>query len=393
MANIICSQEDLSILTGMDEFLNEIANKIEHRQQFYKYPEAEMIIKSHLFPRFKRADISSNDRGLIYFLYGDYHTGKSFLLKFFCGLMFTAYPHMWQEEQIPIVRINLNNHINTAIQLLIFLLDKLGRPITHKLVNEWKKIHIAKERLQNRLITHLERCGTRILILDECQKLLNARNPNVPDIFELLKDLSTKSNWNGDLCTQIVMCGTKDGVPLLEAADWIQGRTRTLKLHPLNEREFGSFLFKVYSDFTSLGISQKWALVDMTKDHQDRRLNPEVALYLYKRTGGKIGLTIDLLRYAVLLALDDGRYFPEKRDYEAIQLTEKSYRMKDVIKPIKKTPKKSKIRVRLQDRTCQMKNCVREHNPYATYRSLVQHYRRKHPHMELSFEDDDDQRA
>lgn len=390
MAKMICFKEDLSLVNGFDEYMSRVADEIEHRQAFYMYPQARTIIKSHLLPRFKRADITSNDRGIIYFLYGDYHTGKSYLLKYFCALVETVYPDMWHDEITPIIRINLNNHINTANQLLIFLLDKLGRPVNHRVFNEWKKTNIAKERLQSQLIAHLERCGTRLLILDECQKLLNARNPNVPDIFELLKDLSTKSNWNGALCTQIIMCGTKDGVPLLEAADWIQGRTRTIKLHPLKKKEFGSFLFKIYRDFISLGVSDEWALVDIAKDNRDRMINHDVALYLHKRTGGKIGLAVDLIRQAVLLALDKGRYFPEKRDYEAIRLDEKDYVMTDIVKPKLKKPKKIKIKISLHDRTCKIKNCVRNHNPYKSYPPLKQHYRRKHPNIDLIFEDENE---
>ena len=81
MEKIVCSEEDVIQTRQFHSNLWQIISMIEKRQVFYMYPQAKNVIQTILVPRFLRADITANDRGLIYFLYGDYHTGKSYLLK------------------------------------------------------------------------------------------------------------------------------------------------------------------------------------------------------------------------------------------------------------------------------------------------------------------------
>ena len=384
----MCFEDEILVSQIQQSKTRQIADMIENRLVFYLYPQAEKIIKSFLLPRFLRADVSTNDRGLIYFFSGDYHTGKSFLLKYFAALMEKCFPEIWETHEIPIAKIDLNNHINTAQQLLLFLLDKLGRPVDARLLNQWKKTNSINHRLQDRLIKILEQFGTRILILDECQKLLISRNPDISDIFEFLKDLTTKQNWHGKLRTQIVLCGTKDGVPLLEAANWIQGRTQIMKLQELNVFDYGSLLLTIYRDYLSLGVSRKWEIVDSQYDISTKSLNQEMAIYFYQRTNGKVGLTVDLIRNATLLALDEGRFYPEKKDFEAIHLNKKSYTIKR--KTLQHRPKKlkEKIHISLQDRTCIVKGCNKSNKPYARYNNLIHHYKSKHPNVELVYGDE-----
>jgi len=381
----MCFEDEILISQIRHSQTRQIADLIEKRLVFYLYPQAEKIIKSFLLPRFLRADVSTNDRGLIYFLSGDYHTGKSFLLKYFAALMKRCFPEIWEAHEIPIAKIDLNNHINTAQQLLLFLLDKLGRPVDSRHLNQWKKTNSINQRLQSRLIKILEQLGTRILILDECQKLLISRNPDISDIFELLKDLTTKHNWSGKLRTQIIMCGTKDGVPLLEAADWIQGRTQIMKLQELNVFDYGSLLLAIFQDYLSVGISSNWQIVDSKEGMNTKNLNQEMAVYLYQRTHGKVGLTVDLIRNATLVALDEGRLYPEKKDFEAIHLNEKAYTIKR--KPLPSPPKQKskKIHIHLQDRTCSLPNCDKATKIYVRYNSLIHHYKTKHPNVELIY--------
>ena len=275
-------------------------------------------------------------------------------------------------------------------QLLVFLLDKLGRPVDPRVVSQWHKEGLAKERLQGRLISALERLGTRILILDECQKLLIARNTDLCDIFELLKDLCTRKNWSRDLRTQIVLCGTKDGLPLLEAAQWIQGRTRTIRLLELGAPDFGALLISLYRDYISIGISKDWDLMEMASEENRLTINSEMAAYLFARTQGKIGLAVDLIRNAVLLALDEGRLCPQKEDYEAIRLDQKAYVMKSKQDSVSSRPKmpKPRIHISLTDRLCQAEKCLRSKTPYQNYRSLIDHYKKKHPEIELVYEEE-----
>jgi hypothetical protein len=246
---------------------------------------------------------------------------------------------------------------------------------------------VTKERLQSRLITYLELNGTRILILDECQKLLSSRNSEILDIFELFKDLSTKTNWSGTLRTQIILCGTKDGIPLLEAADWIQGRTRTIKLLEIDGRDFGVFLLKIFKYYTSIGISENWDLVTNISIDQKRNLNEEVALYLFGRTHGKVGLTADLIREAMLHALHEGRLYPDKQDFEAINLDEKTYIMADVPYQPESISDLRQIHLSLQDRCCKVGLCKRSTQPYEKFSSLLHHYKFKHPQVELVYGD------
>ena len=389
MEQLKCFEEEILISQIKHSKTRQIASIIENQLIFYMYPQAKKIINSFLLPRFVRADVSTNDRGLIYFLSGDYHTGKSFLLKYFAYLMKKCFPDVWDVYELPIVKIDLNNHINTAQQFLLFILDKMGRPVDGLLLNQWKKTNSINQRLQDRLIRLLERFGTRVLILDECQKLLISRNPDITDIFELLKDLTTRQNWHGKLRTQIILCGTNDGIPMLEAAQWIQGRTQIMKLQELNDDdEYGSLLLTIYRDYRSLGISDEWEIVSSQHDIGVKALNQENAMYFYQRTHGKVGLTVDLIRNATLLALDEGRFYPEMKDYESIHLDEKSYTIETY--PSKHCPKKKnhKIHISLHDRICVVNGCTRSHKPYARYNNLIQHYKIKHPNLELVYGDD-----
>lgn len=390
MEQLICYNEDLTLSKLYNVNLFAISEKIESRQVFYRYPQANTIIQTILLPIFLRADKNTNDRGTIYFLYGDYHTGKSFLLKFFSASLAREFPEYWRKYEQPILHFDLNNHINTANQLLVFLLEKLGRPVDGRIVSQWQKEGLAKERLQFRLISTLERLGTRILILDECQKLLIARNPDLCDIFELLKDLCTKKNWSGELRTQIILCGTKDGLPLLDTADWIQGRTRTIRLLELNESDFYTLLISIYRDYTNEGISKEWDLMQPSLEENKYLLNSELAMYLYARTGGKVGFTVDLIRSAVLFALDKGRLYPMKEDYEGIQLDHKTYIMHPESSPstIVSKKEKRKIRITLHDRLCKIEDCIHSKKSYTRYSALIDHYKKKHPNIELNYEED-----
>lgn len=363
----------------------KVINAIQDNAVFFFYTQALTIIQTLLQPAFLHTDAFGNDRGLIYFLYGDYHTGKSYLLKYFMVLMEKAHPEIWSHAEEPIVKIDLNNHINTAVQLLVYLLDKLGRPIDAKVLAQWKRSSLEKEYLQARLIALLQRGGTRLLLLDECQKLLLAQHADILDIFELLKDLSCSHNWGGGLRTQIVLCGTKDGIPLLEAADWIQGRTRAVRLYELEGLEYGQLLFKIYRYYTSIGVSEDWSLVSKDEDGDKQKLNAETALYLFNRTRGKVGLTVELIRNAVLLGLNNGRLYPEKGDYEAIRLDDKACLIERVATPPSIGPPEHAVRMMLGDRCCKVAGCPRATKPYAQYRSLVKHYKIHHPDVDLTY--------
>lgn len=377
------SKDHLGLLNNVSIKNRQILERINSRKPFYMYLQVEELIKSELDPRFRNADQDLNDRGRILFFYGDFNTGKSYTLRYSGALFREKYSKYWvsSENIHPIIFINLRDDINTAKQFLLFLLDKLGRPVDPKQIREWDKTNISEVRLIDKIISLLETYNSRILVLDECQRLLKARNPDIPNIFEAIKDLTTKSNWNGSLRTHFILCGTRDGIPLLEAADWIQGRAHSIQLTALPENEYGIFLWTIYEDFVQMGISEDWDLAIMDEESQELILNPEIALFLYKRSGGKAGLTVELIRDAVKRALNSGRSYPTKEDYKLVILEGKKYETQEGGAITGKTIKNNRIELIIgyKDRLCKIDRCPRSKNPYSELRYLINHYKTKHP--------------
>ncbi|MFX1283294.1 MAG: TniB family NTP-binding protein [Promethearchaeota archaeon] len=380
--NFEVSEDHLELLDSLPKELKEILDRINTRKPFYMYNQAKEIIRLELDPRFRDADQDMNDRGRILFLYGDYNSGKSYLLRYSASLFKEKYRSYWDnpEETHPIIIVNLTNDINTAKQLLLFLLDQLGRPIDPRQVKNWEKTNVCEVRLRQKLISVLESYKTRLLIIDECQRLLKSRNPDIPNIFEALKDLTTKSYWKDSLRTYFLLCGTQDGLPLLDAADWIQGRAHSIKLRSLPQIEYGNFLWAIHEDFTSMGISDKWNLVIEDKSSENLVLNPEIAMFLYKRSYGKAGLTVELIKYAAKRALNAGRLYPDKDDYGLIILEGVNY---ETLRVEHEDGNELKIVLGFEDRLCKIKGCKRSRSPYKTYRNLINHYKMKHKNIKL----------
>jgi len=379
------SEDHLDLLNGINEKTRQILERINNRKPFYMYNQAKQIIKSEIDCRFRDADQDLNDRGRILFFYGNFNTGKTYTLKYSGFLLKTKYDTYWNssEDVFPIIFIDLRDDINTAKQFLLFLLDQLGRSVDPKQIREWEKTNVTEIRLRDKIIRLLETYKTRILILDECQRLLKSRNPDIPNIFEALKDLITKSYWNGDLRTHFILCGTQDGVPLLEAADWIQGRAHSIKLKSLPIAEYGIFLWTIYEGFIQMGISKEWDFAIEDAESHELILNPEIALFLYKRSGGKAGLTVELIRDAVKRALNSGKKFPSKEDYKLVILEGVTYKTEDGSNETSNTKNSIQVVIGYDNRQCQIERCPRHKNPYKTYRGLINHYKNKHPNVEL----------
>lgn len=364
----------------------QVMRLVNDRQVFYMYDQAESIISEEIYTRFRDADKDMSNRGRMFFLYGDYNTGKSYLVRYAASLLFHKFSYYWHAPDIyPIHIIDLRDDINTAKQLLLYLLAQLGFPIDPLLLKNWERSHVAEVRLREKLISILELHQTRILVLDECQRLLKSRNPNIPNIFELIKDLTTKSYWSSSLRTSIIFCGTHDGLPLLDAADWIQGRAHSIKLRELKLDEYAYFLWTIYTDFISLGISLDWNLAIYDEETNDRVLNPEIASFLFQRTRGKVGLTVEIIRDAVKRALNRGQLHPSQDDYKLVILEGMDF--EDIeLESLKKRGKeenKDRILVGIKDRMCKVKGCPRSRNPYVQYKSLIRHYKLKHPNIQI----------
>ena len=368
----------------ISQIYRQILKLVNDRQVFYMYDQAESIIREELYTRFRDADKDMSSRGRILFLYGDYNTGKSYLIRYAASLFYHKFSKIWHSPEIyPIHIIDLRDDINTAKQLMLYLLTRLGFPIDPILLRKWERSQIAEVRLRDKIISILESHQTRILVLDECQRLLKAKNPNIPNIFEFIKDLTTKSYWSGPFRTSIIFCGTHDGLPLLDAADWIQGRAHSIRMQELRLEEYAYFLWTIYTDFISLGISTDWNLAIYDEQTKERVLNPEIASFLFQRTKGKVGLTVEIIRDAVKRALNRGELHPRQNDYKLVILEGIDYDdielNSQLLQGQEKGKNNSRIHVGIKDRLCKVKGCPRSRNPYIQYKSLILHYKLKHP--------------
>jgi hypothetical protein len=378
------NEEHLELLNSVPEELKPILRRINNRVVFYMYHQASEILKMEIDPRFRDADQDKNDRGRIFFFYGDYDTGKSWLLKYSIACLKKKYPSYWNtpNEVYPVIKFDLEDNINTAEQFLLYILRKIGKPIDPRQLKQWDKTNSKELSLTEKLIKSLESYKTRILIIDESQRLIQGRNPNIPSIFEVIKNLTTKTNWNGDLRTHIIICGTHDAIPLLEAHNWIQGRTHSLQLKPLPVTEYGNFLWTIYDDYIDMGVSNRWDFVISYEETGEPVINPEISMFLYKRSGGKAGLTVELIRDAVRRAISAGRSYPDREDYALIVIEGKKYKTELIEdNPDEQASAQVKIKIRYGDRLCKVEGCPRSKKSYTTLNNLIKHYKNKHPEI------------
>lgn len=266
---------------GTDRVHQDLINKINHTKFFHMYPQAKMILFQELFPLFHEAIYNSSTRGMVHFLYGDQHTGKTYLLEFMKEYICYNNGDLWKSNRHPIILLDLSDKISEAQDFYLHLLAELECPITR--MKEWKATKSITINLRKRLISTLEQFQTRILVLDECQRILEAKPQNIPSIFEAIKDLTNKKYWNGELRTQFVLCGTNKAYGILEAANWIQGRTFTLQLESLSKKEYSKFLVKIYNTYVTLGITDSWSLLS-PDSRGNIVLNGKLVKYLFKRT-------------------------------------------------------------------------------------------------------------
>lgn len=377
--------DHLAKLGKTERKYQDILDKINENQNFYMYDQANEIINHEIYPRFQDADEDKNYRGRICFLYGDYNTGKSFLVRYCAGLIFHKYNVYWKDPNSnPIHIIDLRDDINTAKQFLLFLLSQLGYPIDPLQLKSWDRSHVTEIRLREKVISILELRQTRILILDECQRLLKARNPNIPNIFECIKDLTNRKYWNGALRTSIFFCGTHDGLPLLEAADWIQGRAHSIRMMELSDDEYPDLLWTIYLDYIDMGISSEWNFTIIDKDTHERVLNPELVSFLHQRTEGKVGLTVEIIRDAVKRALYRGQLHPDLDDYKLVIIEGKDYNNIELEENnTNKKPDAESVVIGYKDRLCTVEGCFRSREPYKSFGPLLPHYKKKHPAIKI----------
>ena len=100
-----------------------------------------------------------------------------------------------------------------------------------------------------------------------------------------------------------------------------------------------------------------------------------------------MGLTVEIIRDAVKRALNRGQFHPSQNDYKLVILEGIDY--DDIELSSQKMQKQEKvgnekrIPVGIKDRLCKVNGCIRSHNPYAQYSSLIRHYKLKHPSVQI----------
>ena len=386
-----------------NEELMGIHKNVIRRRAFYIYNSAKLIIKSEIITRFKNAHLDINERGRILFLHGDYNSGKSYLLRYGGALCKRFFESKWKTTDDgrtthPIIIKNFPYNIRSVEGLYTWMLEVLGNPVDPQELKKWEKTKLKIIRLQKKVIKTLNAYETRLLILDESQRLLRAGdNLRISEIFEAFKDLTTKNNWDEIDCRHrphIVLCGTSDCLALLRMGKFIQGRVHTRQLYQISQKEYPNFLATIYSDYRSLGISSEWNLFH--EENNSLALNEEIALVLYERTKGMAGLTVEIIREAVLSAFEAGLGAPTIDHYKEVILegtkyvfqkaysTEKDGELSEFSSEKEKHPSTSiKVNIDEDNLICAFRGCSRSKKPYKRVYSLINHYNSNHPEAEV----------
>lgn len=379
----------------------EVKNRIIQRKAFYMYSPALSIIRSEIKPRFENAFNDANERGRIFFIYGDYNTGKSFLVRYSAALCKKYYNHLWIETADgkithPIIIKNLDANIRSVEGFYTWLLDGLGNPADPKQLKEWEKTKIKLIRLRSKIIETLNAYETRLLILDESQRLLKAGdNLQITNILEAFKDLTTKNYWDELECHNrpyILLCGTPDCIALLRIGRFIQGRVHTHSLKAVPFEEYSLFLGTIYADYVNLGVSSDWDLMVETSKTGQFKVNPGIASLLFDRTKGKAGLTVEIIRDAVKNALEDGYGYPSINYYKEVILEGIKYitQIETDINNEEKIDnngdnqeKQIRVNIDFDNLICAFGGCPRSKKQYKKPFSLINHYKSEHPEAEI----------
>lgn len=404
--NYDINKEHLSLF-DIDEEKYKIYKIIKERTAFYMYDSAEDIIRTELHPRFISALLDANERGRLLFIFGDKNTGKSFIMRYFASICKTRYKHYWKVTKDgrtthPIIIRNLPHNIRSVEGFFTWLLDSLGNPVDSRQLKEWEKTKLKLIKLRKKIIRTLDAYETRILILDESQRLLRAGDKHqITEIFEALKDLTTKNHWDEEGCSNrpyFVSCGTSDCLTLLRFGNFIQGRVHTRPLEAISVNDYPDFLALIYYDYVGLGISSDWDLFN-----EDGYINEEIGLILHERTQGKAGLTVEIVRHAILDALIQGYEYPQLNHYKEVILEGTKYIIKYIIKNKSEDDTKHenqevgyedqaeqhsrktvKVFINFKKQlTCSFGGCPRSKKPYKRPWYLINHYKTEHPEAEV----------
>ncbi|MCY3414529.1 MAG: TniB family NTP-binding protein [Candidatus Heimdallarchaeota archaeon] len=368
-----------------------ILDQITSRNAFYMFEQAESILLTELRSRFLDYSKDSNDRGRIVLFWGDYNVGKTYLLKYSQALFHKEYKKLWEKDKFPILRKNIPDDIRTGEQFLLWLLDVLGGQVDPKQLKNWEKLQQTRTRLIDRVIKYCNINQVRLFMMDESQRLLKAKNVNLPSIFEVIKDLLNGENWADQrLKTCFILVGTPEALPIFKVENWIQGRTHTIHLKGLNEDAFSDFLWQIFDDFVQIGVSREWELVVFDKEN-DEVINPKHATVLYERSLGKPGLAVEIIREATKRALNSGRFYPTLDDYTKviidgteINLEDEEFDDENNYRTLGKMLAEEQTGIivyDINDLRCKVRDCKSPYvnKPYKSGAALLRHYRTNHP--------------
>jgi len=109
---------------------------------------------------------------------------------------------------------------------------------------------------------------------------------------------------------------------------------------------------------------------------------------LFQRTKGKTGLTVEIIRDAVLSALERGIIYPELNDYKEVILEGTKYIIRNEYEDDNdhdesSTKKQIRIEIDMDNLVCGFGGCKRSRNPYKRPFSLINHYKTEHPEAEV----------
>lgn len=194
-----------------------------------------------------------------------------------------------------------------------------------------------------------------------------------------MKDLTNKDYCNTDLRTQIIFCGTDETYGILEAAHWIQGRTYTIRLDGLSRHDYSQLLHKIYRDYVKLGISEDWNLLYPDPRTQIMTLDRTLSEFLFDITGGKVGLTEQIVKKTLTYALTNNRAFPLLEDFKLTIALDKDL-AKDISSFKQKRKKnRKKAVITYLDLKCKIKGCSEYNVPFESNSDLLNHYKVIHP--------------
>jgi hypothetical protein len=141
-----------------------------------------------------------------------------------------------------------------------------------------------------------------------------------------------------------------------------------------------------YRDYVKLGISEKCRLLFRDSRTGVMTLDMKLGKYLFKKTEGKVGLTVQIIKKVLGQALTDNRKYPVFDDFRKVLQMDKDVNI-DPISSIAKKMKRKKVVIQYQDNKCKIKGCPNYNEEVSHHSELLDHYRTVHPEYKIMNKD------